>query len=191
MDGYETTKHIRKAESKKQKAEGRRQKAEGRGQKTEDCGQEAENEGLQSTIDNQQSTIRTPIIALTASAFEEERSAALSIGFDDFLRKPFKEFELFETMHKHLGVRYVYEENMSEQALLEITANTLTPDVLATLPTALLQNLEHAASTTDIAKIALLIDEIRPYSSVAADVLSTLANEFEYGKILEMLRQAS
>ncbi|OAD22293.1 two-component hybrid sensor and regulator, partial [Candidatus Thiomargarita nelsonii] len=45
----------------------------------------------------------TTIIALTASAFEEERAAVLSAGCDDFMRKPFKETDIFEMMHKHIG----------------------------------------------------------------------------------------
>ncbi|MCP5035832.1 MAG: response regulator, partial [Actinomycetia bacterium] len=52
----------------------------------------------------------TVIIALTASAFEEERSVVLSAGCDDFMRKPFRAAELLETMAHHLGVVYVYEE---------------------------------------------------------------------------------
>ncbi len=52
----------------------------------------------------------TVIIALTASAFEEERSVVLSAGCDDFMRKPFRAEELLETMAHHLGVVYVYEE---------------------------------------------------------------------------------
>jgi len=38
---------------------------------------------------------RTTIIAQTASSFEEERSAILDAGCDDFLRKPYKDSEIF------------------------------------------------------------------------------------------------
>jgi signal transduction histidine kinase/CheY-like chemotaxis protein len=53
----------------------------------------------------------TVIIALTASVFEEKRSLILSSGCDDFVRKPFKDTEIFEKMAKHLGVKYVYEKS--------------------------------------------------------------------------------
>ena len=53
----------------------------------------------------------TAIIALTASVLEEEKAEALSAGCDDFVRKPFREEEIFEIMKKHLGVRYLYGDS--------------------------------------------------------------------------------
>ncbi|NJP07657.1 MAG: response regulator [Chloroflexaceae bacterium] len=53
----------------------------------------------------------TVIIALTASAFEDERSRILAAGCDDFVGKPFREADIFEQMAQHLGVRYVYHED--------------------------------------------------------------------------------
>ena len=50
----------------------------------------------------------TVIIALTASAFEEERALALAAGCDDFIRKPCRAAEIFEKMADYLGVRYQY-----------------------------------------------------------------------------------
>lgn len=51
----------------------------------------------------------TTIIALTASVLEEEQAVVLSAGCDDFLRKAFREADIFATLHKHIGVRYIYE----------------------------------------------------------------------------------
>jgi len=53
---------------------------------------------------------KIPIIAVTASAFYEDRVKALEAGADKYLRKPFKGEELFEHIKAHLGVRYVYEK---------------------------------------------------------------------------------
>ena len=52
----------------------------------------------------------TVIIALTASAFESDRRLILSEGCDDFVRKPFVEEEIYEKLEKHLGVRFITEE---------------------------------------------------------------------------------
>ena len=52
----------------------------------------------------------TVIVAISASAFEEDRERALADGCDDFVRKPFRAEELFEMLAKHLGVRFIYEE---------------------------------------------------------------------------------
>ena len=53
----------------------------------------------------------TAIIALTASAFEEERMEILSAGCDDFMRKPFREEILWSKIAGLLGVRYLYEDS--------------------------------------------------------------------------------
>ncbi len=52
----------------------------------------------------------TIVIALTASALEEDKAVILSEGCDDYMRKPFHEEDLLDMIAKHLGVRYVYEE---------------------------------------------------------------------------------
>jgi DNA-binding response OmpR family regulator len=39
------------------------------------------------------------IIAVTASAMDENRKALMEIGADDFISKPFREAELFQTIH--------------------------------------------------------------------------------------------
>jgi CheY-like chemotaxis protein len=52
----------------------------------------------------------TKIIALTASALEEERAIVLSVGCDDFLRKPFREQDIFTTMERHIGARFIYSQ---------------------------------------------------------------------------------
>ncbi|NJO82704.1 MAG: response regulator [Blastochloris sp.] len=52
---------------------------------------------------------KTVIIALTASAFAEERKEILAAGCDDFVRKPFRDVDIFEHIAKHLDVRYIYQ----------------------------------------------------------------------------------
>ncbi|MEE3717692.1 response regulator [Tumidithrix elongata RA019] len=55
----------------------------------------------------QQSPIK--ILALTASAFEEDRTRVLAVGCDDFIRKPYEEEVILQKLTEHLGVKYVYE----------------------------------------------------------------------------------
>jgi len=67
---------------------------------------------LQHPIQDPKSKIQNPtiIIALTASAFEEERVTILSAGCDDFVSKPFRKEVILNKMAQYLGVRYTYEK---------------------------------------------------------------------------------
>lgn len=52
-------------------------------------------------------TIKQPkIVAITASAFEEHRTHLLSIGCDDFIRKPFKPEDLVQCLTSHLQAQF-------------------------------------------------------------------------------------
>src|SRR5947209_5714513 len=50
------------------------------------------------------------IIAVTASAMDDNRRELMGGGADDFISKPFREAELFQKIHDHVGVEYVYAE---------------------------------------------------------------------------------
>ena len=52
-------------------------------------------------------TADIPVIAVTASAFGDTRTAALDSGCVDYLPKPVRTATLFAALQKHLGVRFV------------------------------------------------------------------------------------
>ncbi len=56
---------------------------------------------------------KTIIIALTASAFEEEQQKILSTGCDDLIRKPFTQEVLLAKVSEHLGVKYISQVKMA------------------------------------------------------------------------------
>jgi signal transduction histidine kinase/CheY-like chemotaxis protein/ligand-binding sensor domain-containing protein len=79
---------------------------------------------------------RTSIVALTASAFEHERAAILANGADDFVMKPYTESVIFDTIARHLGVRYAYEEPRGQRVLLvddEAITRAIASELLTTL----------------------------------------------------------
>jgi CheY-like chemotaxis protein len=129
----------------------------------------------------------TKIIAVTGSAFEEERAALLAAGCDDFLRKPFREGDLFELLARHLGVAYVYEEApWSEPA----RAAALWVEALAALPSDWLERLEYAVSRSDVGEIERVIAEIEGGESALAGMLADLARDFKHNLILELIQEA-
>ncbi|NRB39148.1 MAG: transporter substrate-binding domain-containing protein [Pseudomonadales bacterium] len=52
----------------------------------------------------------TPVISLTASAFEDEKQDIIAQGADDFLLKPFKRDELLTMMAAHLDLLFEYKK---------------------------------------------------------------------------------
>ncbi len=55
------------------------------------------------------------IVALTTSAFKEQRPKILAAGCDDVLLKPYKETEILTVIEKLLDLRYVYQETENLQ----------------------------------------------------------------------------
>lgn len=131
----------------------------------------------------------TAIIALTASSLEEEQAFVLSAGCDDFLRKPFREADIFEVMHKHIGVRFVYEDSIQREFSLiqNREQDTLTAAALAALPREWLANLEQAILHVDLKLIFALIEQIRPENTALAKALIRCIDNFEYDKVLNLI----
>lgn len=53
---------------------------------------------------------------------------------DGFISKPFRDGEIFDAIHQHLGVNYVYDDTTASTPPSQTPAHSLTPDSLAVLP---------------------------------------------------------
>jgi len=132
----------------------------------------------------------TKIILVSASSFEDERAVARSHGCDDFLRKPFREDDLSEMIHKHLDVRFVYEESGEKAEHNQNEDQTGHEHIIAALrdvPAGLLTDLARAAEQIDFALMLTVIEKIGGYNRFASDALGKMTNDFEYEKIMELL----
>lgn len=76
MDGYQATRKIRKLEEKRT------------------------NIAIHSEGARHQSQIRTPILAMTAHAYEKDKRECLECGMDDFISKPIRRDDLLKTVEK-------------------------------------------------------------------------------------------
>jgi len=130
----------------------------------------------------------TVIIALTASAFEEDRRVILSEGCDDFVRKPFREDDIFGMLEKHLGIRFIYEEiaHPSTVPAEAEPSDLLAPDALHHLPPTWRADLHQAAVETDATRILGLVAEIRPQEPTLADALTHMVNNFRFDIIMSL-----
>jgi CheY-like chemotaxis protein len=64
-------------------------------------------DGLQATrqIRAGSASAQVPIVALTASAFDDDRRSCLAAGMDDHLAKPVDMAQLYQTLARHLAPR--------------------------------------------------------------------------------------
>jgi signal transduction histidine kinase/CheY-like chemotaxis protein len=126
----------------------------------------------------------TVIVALTASAFEEDRAAALTAGCDDFVRKPFREADILDVLARYLSVRFVYEE--PERGDRE-GGGALT---LVGMDSEWLADLHRATLQGDSEWIERLIGQIQAQNPALAGELAALAHNFEHQEILRLIAGA-
>jgi PAS domain S-box-containing protein len=132
----------------------------------------------------------TVIIALTASAFEEDRARVLAVGCDDFVRKPFQEAELLEKMAVYLGVEYVYAE---AEAVAESQVVTSEFDVIAalrSLPAGLLGQLYQATLQLNNQQLTQLLQGLAVEQPKLATLLLEKLDNFDLEQILHLLQKA-
>ncbi len=145
-------------------------------------------------IRTQQQNSKAPtIIAITGSAFEENRQQALAAGCDDFVRKPFRAETIFEKIAQHLGVRYRY---VAESGSLSIHATSvLNPseiielDHLNQMPPAWRTQLYQAATCVDAKAIGQLIEQIPESQADLAKALTYLVDRFQFEEIVATTKQ--
>ncbi|MBE9227373.1 PAS domain S-box protein [Phormidium sp. LEGE 05292] len=130
----------------------------------------------------------TVIIAITASAFEEDRQVILSTGCDDFVRKPFQEEELLEKFAQYLGVRYLYEEEENQDAVVSAQHDSLT-SYLQMMPIEWVENLYHAAAQGSDNLILELIKQIPQELYILSSTLSNLVENFQFEQIIELIQK--
>ncbi len=132
------------------------------------------------------------IIALTASAFEEERQKILSIGCDDFIRKPFTKEVLLEKVSEHLGVKYISPvETVNTAASQETEIFPSEAELmwhLSQMPLQWLRNIRHAAASCSDDMILELLEQIPPERSQLLRLFRDLANNYQFEKIMELTR---
>lgn len=127
---------------------------------------------------------QTRIVAITAHALEEERRQIMAAGCDDFIRKPFVYHEIFDTLTRNLGIRFIYEKedlHVSEYADFQA-------DAFIQLPEDLLNQLEQALVRLEVYAVKRVIEKIHTLNPSLSDVLSSYADKYQYGRILEMVR---
>lgn len=121
------------------------------------------------------------IVAVTASGLESKRDKALASGMNDYVTKPYKPAEIFDSMARHLGVRYQRIET-APSPVLEVW-----PEELAVLPQDLRAELRAALIALDQRRISAAIESVSRANAALASVLSRVADGYGYTAMLDAI----
>jgi signal transduction histidine kinase/DNA-binding response OmpR family regulator len=125
------------------------------------------------------------IVALTATAFDEQRAQVLNAGCDGFLRKPFQVAEIFEILGQRLGLRYRYAETDSAaqgvgQPEPDAAAlNVLAPELRAAL--------RQAADALDSQAARALVARLEPEHPALARSLRKIVDGYRFDQLAEWM----
>ncbi|KAA3659506.1 MAG: response regulator [Chloroflexi bacterium] len=131
------------------------------------------------------------IIAVTATAFEEDKLNILSLGCDDFVGKPFREAEIFDKMARQLAVEYIYEDttpspDSSEEAVL---LENLSDTNIKRLPSEWMTALQDAARRGQAKQINSLIEQIQADHAQVATHVAHLVKGYQFDQIVALMEK--
>jgi len=129
----------------------------------------------------------TPVVALTASAFEDERKKIESLGMQGYIRKPFRENELFGTLGKILDIEYIYEDDLPLVERQIQQTRELTLSEIDLLPKGLLAQMKDALAVADLDLLVDLIGQIGPEGSELSHQLMVLVKNYDYENLQQLL----
>jgi CheY-like chemotaxis protein len=129
------------------------------------------------------------IVALTASAFNEDIDSIISSGMDDFITKPYKAEQIFDMMQKCLGLEYIYknEADSKDTAFNEIehcSQEELIAE-LSKLDKNLVKELQNASLLLDSDSIKEVISKISDKN--LQKNLIFIVEQYNYHIILEAI----
>ena len=113
-----------------------------------------------------------PVVAITASAFEEDRQNVEAAGCDGFIRKPCSVQDLVSALETHLGLRFVYEDD-------EPADRQTLP--AAEIPAELRAQLYEAASRADDEAVTELVGQL---DQELQKELRSLLRDFQFDRIM-------
>ncbi len=138
-------------------------------------------------IKSMESGEKTPIVALTASTFEDELKHLNTLGIQGYIRKPFRENELFMTIGKILGINYIYDEEKPESESKYLNNPDALKEDIAKLPNRLIVKMQQALAVADLDLLIELIESFESDNQELTQQLLNLALNYDYDKLQQIL----
>ncbi|MEI6061614.1 MAG: PAS domain S-box protein [Bacteroidota bacterium] len=126
-----------------------------------------------------------PVVALTASTFEDELKKIELFGLQGYIRKPFREDELFATIGNILGITFSYEDEIIVSTTTHPLDSESMDKYIEKLSYGLLLKMQNALAVADLDLLIELIQDVEQENPELAMQLTNLARNYDY----ELLQQ--
>jgi signal transduction histidine kinase/DNA-binding response OmpR family regulator len=128
------------------------------------------------------------IVALTAHALEKERLEILAAGCDDFIRKPYRDTQIYEALENHLGVAFQYSNDHNSES--DSHECELTREDIEKIPSELIEQLQRAALLLNQSDCQKIISEVEKHSTTAYEQLGLMVEHWKYAEVISTLELA-
>jgi len=126
-----------------------------------------------------------PVIAVTASAFEDDVQNVLKSGADICIRKPLSPEDVYEALGKLLGIRFLYADEPRTADTEQEPPPSM--EALAALPEELIKAMRRAVEDGDIDELHTLVDRVREMNREVAEGLQKLVRQYDYAALSSLL----
>jgi two-component system sensor histidine kinase/response regulator len=147
-------------------------------------------DGLEATrrIRKSSPATKTVIIALTASAMNEDRNSVIQAGADELIVKPCREADLLERIRVQLGLAYVYADQVQGITPIDDSLGpTDKSDGVDTLPVDWADDMRRAIFNGENDRVNDLIRHLPGRDAEFAQALQRLADRYEYDALTQLL----
>ncbi len=128
------------------------------------------------------------IVAITASAFKEQKDKILQSGCDDIVRKPYRNNEIYDVMKTMLNVNYIYQSKQNEPDFEE----SLSDDdaiSLAKLTKTLHEKLLESALELNSDEFIAVLDNTDEIDEEIKNKLRRMLDAFKFDEIIKLLER--
>ncbi|MBP6961853.1 MAG: PAS domain S-box protein [Thermotogae bacterium] len=134
--------------------------------------------------------LETVIIAVTASAFDDDEKAVLLAGVDGYLRKPFRPNDLLSELGRLLPIAYLYGTSEEAPQKETLVFPKIKKEDLSLLPELLRRRLLRYVEEGEMTELKEALIEVEKIDPAIAQVLLELARQYDYERLSELLKES-
>lgn len=135
----------------------------------------------------------TKIIALSASAFTEQRQESLAAGCDDFVSKPFRHTELLNAIAKHLGLQNLNQLAVAQDATKDLKQRelNLSVDISTMMPAEWITQICFAAAQGNDTLCLNLIAQIPAEHHDFIKTITHWVDSYQFDRLLALIQPST